>query len=747
MIDLDVEGSPELCRNILKLAAARYYTNTLLFNIQHPRFCQAGDPSGDGTGGACIAGLLDKNLSNSGDVRQSEKRFLKSAAGRTLTREECQEKGRVVATEMNGIADTVGSQFLITLSSGVDNALDGYSKARTTATSAPGTESGTNDENSDSKFLSLGVVTEDDNNVLDKIASAYCDPDGRPYADIRIVRALVIDDPFPDPPGMQELLARRGVVVETTTTTTEEKSTNDNKSDDSHNAQQRRVTDSPSPERPVEERVPKRIQVTEVEMDDGGGGGGGGENYGDDAEKAAECAQRLRQREEATLRKEDHGRAVVLEMLGDLPDAELKAPENVLFICNLNKFTMDEDLELIFSRFDENVKVEILRDKITGDSLLYAFAEFGSKQQAVEAYFKMNNALVDDRRIKVDFSQSVAKVWDKYNQKMRMPANVGRTGGAGSRGMERNRHSSKKNNNNSHTTAGRGGRGGSGGQKSTRNYEERRLRDDSRAGKAGSLQKTYQRRSHHEEEQQRYNRQNNDHRCDGNDHHQAGSYQDPRHYNAYNSNSSRRYGGDNDNRRHRHVEEDQRRRRDQEPTGFRRRRNSDDGIRAHREARTRRSPPRKGEFRSRNSHYYHSNDDDDGSVEERQRKRKRKFGDEGKEQRRHHEHQRGEDEKRGERMRRDRSEGYEDDNNYNADRYRRNSDDERGDRSYERRHRSKERSARRKRYEYSSDESNSNDEQQRHSRHRRKHKNKSKYDSKKEGREFRRTDGDRRRRR
>jgi len=29
----------------------------------------------------------------------------------------------------------------------------------------------------------------------------------------------------------------------------------------------------------------------------------------------------------------------------------------------------------------------------------------------------MNNALIDDRRIKVDFSQSVAKEWNRYSQK------------------------------------------------------------------------------------------------------------------------------------------------------------------------------------------------------------------------------------------------------------------------------------------------------------------------------------------
>lgn len=37
--------------------------------------------------------------------------------------------------------------------------------------------------------------------------------------------------------------------------------------------------------------------------------------------------------------------------VGDLPDAEVKPPENVLFVCKLNPVTTDEDLEIIFSRF------------------------------------------------------------------------------------------------------------------------------------------------------------------------------------------------------------------------------------------------------------------------------------------------------------------------------------------------------------------------------------------------------------
>ena len=145
---------------------------------------------------------------------------------------------------------------------------------------------------------------------------------------------------------------------------------------------------------------------------------------GEDDDEEDESARRARlelqeRQEEEWRRRQDSSRAVVLEMLGDRPNAEVLAPENVLFVCKLNPLTADDDLELIFARFDQSAKAEIIRDPDTGDSLQYAFVEFSNNEACNEAYLKMNNALVDDRRIRVDFSQSVAKVWDRYNKRYR----------------------------------------------------------------------------------------------------------------------------------------------------------------------------------------------------------------------------------------------------------------------------------------------------------------------------------------
>jgi len=108
--------------------------------------------------------------------------------------------------------------------------------------------------------------------------------------------------------------------------------------------------------------------------------------------------------------REAKANAQVLEMVGDIPDADAKPPENVLFVCKLNPVTTDEDLEIIFSRFGPILSCEVIRDQKTGDSLQYAFIEFENEDDSVKAYFKMDNVLIDDRRIHVDFSQSLAKV-------------------------------------------------------------------------------------------------------------------------------------------------------------------------------------------------------------------------------------------------------------------------------------------------------------------------------------------------
>ncbi|WEW59858.1 Peptidyl-prolyl cis-trans isomerase-like 4 [Emydomyces testavorans] len=199
----------------------------------------------------------------------------------------------------------------------------------------------------DGKAAIFGNVVEGFD-VLEKVNDAFVDEKGRPLKDIRIKHTVILDDPFEDPAGL---------VV------------------------------------PPESPVPSKAQLATVMIADD-------EELDDNMDE--ESLEKLRREREA------RAQALTLEMVGDLPFAEVKPPENVLFVCKLNPVTQDEDLNLIFSRFGPILSCEVIRDKRTGDSLQYAFIEFENQKDCEQAYFKMQGVLIDDHRIHVDFSQSTA---------------------------------------------------------------------------------------------------------------------------------------------------------------------------------------------------------------------------------------------------------------------------------------------------------------------------------------------------
>ncbi|KAL1958842.1 hypothetical protein VTO42DRAFT_3679 [Malbranchea cinnamomea] len=230
----------------------------------------------------------------------------------------------------------------------------------------------------DDKAIIFGKVVEGFD-VLEKINSAFIDHNGRPLKDIRIRHTVILDDPFDDPPGL---------VV------------------------------------PPESPLPSKAQLATVRIADD-------EDLDENMDE--EALEKLRREREA------RAQALTLEMVGDLPFAEVKPPENVLFVCKLNPVTQDEDLRLIFSRFGKILSCEVIRDKRTGDSLQYAFIEFENQKDCEQAYLKMQGVLIDDHRIHVDFSQSVSKLsesWRKATNKKRAE-NIGGFGGVS--GLERRR--------------------------------------------------------------------------------------------------------------------------------------------------------------------------------------------------------------------------------------------------------------------------------------------------------------------
>ncbi|GAB1315291.1 Peptidyl-prolyl cis-trans isomerase-like 4 [Madurella fahalii] len=236
---------------------------------------------------------------------------------------------------------------------------------------------GDNTDYLDGKAAIFGKVVEGFD-VLEKINDAIVDDRGHPLVDIRIKHTVVLDDPYPDPAGLRE---------------------------------------------PSSSPPPTKAQLATVRIAEGE------ELLDEEAneEAAAEAERRRKEREAAA-------QALTLEMMGDLPFAEVKPPENVLFVCKLNPVTTDEDLELIFSRFGKILSCEVIRDHKTGDSLQYAFIEFEDQKSCEEAFSKMDSVLIDDRRIHVDFSQSVSRlseVWRNETNKKRKRAAARGAGGWG----------------------------------------------------------------------------------------------------------------------------------------------------------------------------------------------------------------------------------------------------------------------------------------------------------------------------
>ncbi|CAH0003075.1 unnamed protein product, partial [Clonostachys byssicola] len=353
VIDLLVDHAPKLCENFLKLCKTKYYNFSPVHSVQKDFSLQTGDPLGplskDSDGGCSIWGRLSGNPSD----RTFQALFhpkLKHL-----------ERGTVSMATVPVSADdpetrVAASQFIITLGEDTDY-LDG-------------------------KAAIFGKVVEGFD-ALDKINTAVVDDKGYPLVDIRIKHTVILDDPYPDPPGLRE----------------------------------------PSASPPPSDAQLKTVRIADEAA-----------LLEDDGVDEAELEKRRREREA-------NAQALTLEMMGDLPFAEVKPPENVLFVCKLNPVTGDEDLELIFGRFGKILSCEVIRDGKTGDSLQYAFIEYEDKASCEAAYFKMQGVLIDDRRIHVDFSQSVSKLSDVWrsdtNNKRRV--NAGRGGWGGVRDLEKRR--------------------------------------------------------------------------------------------------------------------------------------------------------------------------------------------------------------------------------------------------------------------------------------------------------------------
>ncbi|XP_034665475.1 peptidyl-prolyl cis-trans isomerase sig-7 [Drosophila subobscura] len=309
-VDLFTTERPIACLNFLKLCRLKYYNYNLFHTVQQNFIAQTGDPSGAGDGGSSIWGV----------VEGPQKRFFEAEYLPKIHHLNAGMLSLVSAGK-----NLVGSQFFFTLAEDL--------------TSLDGTH------------CVIGEVVEG-HEVLRQLNDAIVDEKFRPYQDIRITHTVVLEDPYPNPRGLQA------------------------------------PSRSPSPSA---ERLKNGRIAADEDIDDTDG-------------------MTMEEMQEMLADREAKARATILEIVGDLPDAEMAPPENVLFVCKLNPVTTDDDLEIIFSRFGVVKGCEVIRDRKTGDSLQYAFVEFDEQKSCEAAYFKMDNVLIDDRRIHVDFSQSVSKV-------------------------------------------------------------------------------------------------------------------------------------------------------------------------------------------------------------------------------------------------------------------------------------------------------------------------------------------------
>ncbi|TDL29954.1 cyclophilin-like protein [Rickenella mellea] len=338
VIDLEVDACPKTSENFLKLCKVYYYNLNAFFNVSKDFIAQVGDPTATGTGGESIWSYVSTQSSKSPEQRYFTPEI--------IPRFKHTHKGTVsmaVAPAIDGVKGGCGSQFFITLADNIEY-LDG-------------------------KHAVFGHVVEGFD-TLDKLNDVFTDQDGRPLKDVRIRHVVILDDPFPDPPGL--------------------------------------IQPPSSPTRPPDNST----------------------RIAEDEDPLATLPEEEEERERR--KKAAAASALTLEMVGDLPFANVRPPENVLFVCKLNSVTRDDDLELIFSRFGKIMSCQVIRDKQTGDSLQYAFIEFDRREDAEQAYFKMQNVLIDDRRIWVDFSQSVARMNTHWSNDVKVGPRLGK-----GRGKER----------------------------------------------------------------------------------------------------------------------------------------------------------------------------------------------------------------------------------------------------------------------------------------------------------------------
>ena len=289
-IDLFYEECPIASENFLKLAKAKYYNDLRFYEIHKNFLARTGDPSHSGKGGCSFKGLMD--LFQNIDKKPS---FISGID----YKEQVNSQNRYFNDEIRKDIKHNQKGLLVTSNKGPNMNESGFYITLT-------------DEHLDyldGKHTIFGKVVEGES-VLESINDALLmnkegntiEDKGEPYQAIRIKHVLIIEDPFENPSGFQT------------------------------------PSRSPSPVKNFDNDeeanfVEDNIDLTKLlSMTEGG---------------SEEEINKY------TQKKIAKSRAHVLEILGDLPEADIEPPKNVLFVCQLNPVTQESDLESIFCRFGE----------------------------------------------------------------------------------------------------------------------------------------------------------------------------------------------------------------------------------------------------------------------------------------------------------------------------------------------------------------------------------------------------------
>lgn len=361
VIDLFTDICPKACLNFLALCHCKYYNNSLFFNVQKDFYIQSGDPEKqDGSGGESIwhyAWKMSKDAKSQQQQQQDNSIENKSIDNLNDSNSNNNEPSNYFPVEIHPKIRFL-KEGLVAMAGGPN-----FQSSQFFITT-----SNTHLKSLDGTCTIFGEVAEGMDIVKAIENIPVRDKTNRPLQAIRIRHTSILFNPLSQE---MEILLPFGW--------------------------SKNPPASPEPIKLFSDMLPEDTEITS-------------EFNGLSNE---EIEKKIK---ENNLKSQ----LLFLQLSGYLPDENLKPPENVLFVCRLNPKTNDKGLELVFSQFGTILKCNIVKDK-EGVSLGYGFIEFETKEICERAYTKMQNVLIDDRRIVVDFAQSVSQIYNKWNKGYRGP--------------------------------------------------------------------------------------------------------------------------------------------------------------------------------------------------------------------------------------------------------------------------------------------------------------------------------------